>query len=831
MAEKKVFEIELKGVDKEIERLVELQNEIKKTNAQLKELSKTEGKSDEEINQATADRAKYTKELIEQKAEMKALNAAINNQVKAQSLLNKENNAARGSIEQLSLQLSRLKKEYRELSKEEREGAKGKELLNKIQATDKEVKSLDASMGNYQRNVGNYKSATEALGSAFTKVAGVVGGVVVAFRGFETVLKSTQQVGDQYAIVIEKAKAATDLFTRSLLTDGLDFFARNLEQVTAATKRYTEVMDEMFEINNSISLIEAKNRRQLIDLELTIKNTTLSIEERNKAYKEWLALSEETYALREQAAEQALDATLEKYAAGIGLLEGFSRDAEGYLTEEGRAQFEVVKKEIDDLLTGYARLSKAQKDEMNTIKNNLIILEQGISATYGVAYGMGSVNLIGTTPRELKKAKDVLSQYSDEMLRLGKIWKQYNISNDDQIQELVQAMLAYENATVAKVSENMRLYSQGNILTGKQNAVTVPIGLDTPAEVVKQFEEEYFATKPMIEQSLSATPIAIPLAPLVDATTNIADMLSQRTYGELGIDNLWVKLLGLDNTLYSEEINAQIEEYSTMLKEGIVNIGTEAWGAYLTAREESIDREMELEKKKNDALADSEKKALEGRLAQGLISQKKYEKELAKIDEERAAKEEALEREAFNRKKRLNVSDALMKGALALLDVWKNYAGDPIGLAIQLALTAAGTGVQVAAIRNQKFAKGGRIVGASHSAGGVKGWLAGQNIELEGGEVVINKRSAALFGEELSAINSYNGYGKKFARGGVLGTEKYMPAPIPSLGGGGFNYKDLGEAINAAIDSKLQTLRVVVTEGDITTAQHNVLRAQVAAEF
>lgn len=803
MAETKVYELKIEGVDMQINKLVELQDEIKQTNAQLKELSKTEGKSDEEIKQNTQERIKLTKRLTDQKQELNKLNAEIRNNQKAQQLATKEAEAAEGSIEQLSLQLSRLKKEYRELSKEEREGAKGRELLSKIQATDKEVKSLDASMGNYQRNVGNYKSATEALGSAFTKVAGVVGGVVVAFKGFEKVAMSTQLVGDQLNITISQGKDALDLFTRALLTDGLGIFEGNLRRVVATAKEYAEIMDEMFERQNSVRLIEAENAEELINLELQLKNTSLSYEQRMEAAERYRELSAETYAIEKKMAEEANEAEAARFLASINLAES-------------------EKANLDKLLTDYARLSDAQKESM-----------------YGVAELVKETNSIWGNKRNNARAElEELRKTQPEIVAMGELWYQYNLSNDKATQRYVDTLVRAREAQSAYLRENKRIETSINTISGQlekqnnpQGAVAVPIGLDTPAEVVKQFDEEYFATKPMIEQSLSASPIAIPLAPLVDATTNLADMLSKRTYGELGIDNLWVKLLGLDNTLYSEEINAQIEEYSTMLKEGIVNIGTEAWGAYLTAREESIDREMELEKKKNDALADSEKKALEGRLSQGLISQKKYEDELAKIDEERAAKEEALEREAFNRKKRLNVSDALMKGALALLDVWKNYAGNPIGLAIQLALTAAGTGVQVAAIRNQKFAKGGRIVGASHSAGGVKGWLAGQNIELEGGEVVINKRSAALFGEELSAINSYNGYGKKFARGGVLGTEKYMPAPIPSLGGGGFNYKDLGEAINTAIDSKLQTLRVVVTEGDITTAQHNVLRAQVAAEF
>lgn len=803
MAETKVYELKIEGVDMQINKLVELQDKIKQTNAQLKELSKTEGKSEEQINKDTQERIKLTNTLTDQKQQLNKLNAEIRNNQKAQQLATKEAEAAEGSIEQLSLQLSRLKKEYRELSKEEREGAKGRELLNKIQATDKEVKSLDASMGNYQRNVGNYKSATEALGSAFSKVAGIVGGVVVAFKGFEKVAMSTQLVGDQLNITISQGKDALDLFTRSLLTDGLGIFEGNLRRVVATAKEYAQVMDEMFERQNSVRLIEAENAEELINLELQLKNTSLSYEQRMEAAERYRELSAETYAIEKKMAEDANEAEAARFLASINLAES-------------------EKANLDKLLTDYARLSDAQKESMYNVAD--LIKKSG--------------SIWGNVRNKADDELDALRRTQPEIVKMGELWYQYNLSNDKATQRYVDTLVRAREAQSAYLRENKRIETSINTISGQlekqnnpQGAVAVPIGLDTPAEVVKQFEEEYFATKPMIEQSLSASPIAIPLAPLVDATTSLADMLSQRTYGELGIDNLWVKLLGLDNTLYSEEINAKIEEYSTMLKEGIVNIGTEAWGAYLTAREESIDRELELEKKKNDALADSEKKALEGRLSQGLISQKKYEKELAKIDEERAAKEEALEREAFNRKKRLNVSDALMKGALALLDVWKNYAGDPIGLAIQLALTAAGTGVQVAAIRNQKFAKGGRIVGASHSAGGVKGWLAGQNIELEGGEVVINKRSAALFGEELSAINSYNGYGKKFARGGVLGTEKYMPAPIPSLGGGGFNYKDLGEAINLAMDNKLKLVKVIVVENDITTVQHDVLRAQLAAQF
>lgn len=774
MAETKVYELKIEGVDMQINKLVELQDKIKQTNAQLKELSKTEGKSKEQINKDTQERIKLTNTLTDQKQQLNKLNAEIRNNQKAQQLATKEAEAAEGSIEQLSLQLSRLKKEYRELSKEEREGAKGRELLTKIQATDKEVKSLDASMGNYQRNVGNYKSATEALGSAFTKVAGIVGGVVVAFKGFEKVAMSTQLVGDQLNITISQGRDALDLFTRSLLTDGLGIFEGNLRRVVATAKEYAQVMDEMFERQNSVRLIEAENAEELINLELQLKNTSLSYEQRMEAAERYRELSAETYAIEKKMAEDANEAEAERFLASINLAES-------------------EKANLDKLLTDYARLSDAQKESM-----------------YGVAELVKETNSIWGNKRNNARAElEELRKTQPEIVAMGELWYQYNLSNDKATQRYVDTLVRAREAQSAYLRENKRIETSINTISGQlekqnnpQGAVAVPIGLDTPAEVVKQFDEEYFATKPMIEQSLSASPVAIPLAPLVD--TELVAMAE-------------------------EQMNELME--STNFGQRLAEMGDDVWGSYLSAREDAIQRELEMENKKNEERAENEKKALDEQLAQGLISEKKYNKEVERLDRERAEQEEVMDRQAFERKRRSNIADARMKGALALLDVWKSYAGDPLTRWIQLATTAVETEAQVAAIRNQKFAKGGRIVGASHSAGGVKGWLAGQNIELEGGEVVINKRSAALFGEELSAINSYNSYGKKFARGGVLGTEKYMPAPIPTLGGGGFNYKDLGEAINTAIDNKLQTLRVVVTEGDITTAQHNVLRAQVAAEF
>lgn len=804
-----LFNLKVTGIDTFAEALAELRNQISHTNKELAALDKEAKKSGGLNKEQTEEYKRLQTNLANYNAQLRTCKADIKNAEKATAALSAENKKAEGYYNELNESVKSLTKQYKNLSEEELKGAKGKDLIAKLQAQKKELKELDEEMGNYQRNVGNYKSATEGLGSTFTKVAGYVAVAVTAFKACEAVVNSTQMVGDKLNITIQQGKDALDLFTRSLLTDGLGVFEGNLKRVIATAREYAEIMDEMFERQNSLRLIEAENAEELINLELAMKNTALSAEERAEAGERYRELAAETYQIEKKMAEDANEAEAARFLASINVAES-------------------EKERLDKLLTDYARLSDAQKEGMLNVAK---LIEK-------------SGSIWGNIRNGAKDELEALRAQQPEIVKMGELWYQYNLSNDKATQRYVDTLVAAREAQSAYLRENKRIETTINSISaqlGKQTGLQTPISAEYAAalelanadEVIEEVNYQIStAIAKGADSSSVGVEIPVPITPIVDSTITLAELMTKHTFGELMGDNLWVQLLGLGDTYYTEEINERLNSYTDQLKEGLTQIGEEAWGAYLGAREEAIDRELEMEKKKNDARAESEKKALEGRFEQGKISQKKYEKELERIDAERATREEALEREAFSRKKRLNVADALMKGALAILDVWKSFAGDPISRGIQLAITAANTGIQVAAIQSQKFAKGGRIIGASHAAGGVKGWISGQNIELEGGEVVINKRSAALFSEQLSAINSYRGYGKKFARGGVLGSEKYMPAPVPAgVGSSGISAADLAQIITSTVDARISTLRVVVAESDITSAQNNAKRAEVAATF
>ena len=82
--------------------------------------------------------------------------------------------AASGSYVELNNQLKSLRQQYKALSETERNGATGQAILQNITKLDTELKDIDESMGQYYRNVGNYKGAFE---EAFKAMAQNIGNV------------------------------------------------------------------------------------------------------------------------------------------------------------------------------------------------------------------------------------------------------------------------------------------------------------------------------------------------------------------------------------------------------------------------------------------------------------------------------------------------------------------------------------------------------------------------------------------------------------------------------------------------------------------------------
>ena len=134
-----------------------------------------------------ADYVKLNRELENNRIEQKAINAAIKDNTKA---VREQTGMALGSYRQLDSELARLRKSYKELAEAERNGIAGKETLNRIAQLDTQLKQIDASMGQFQRNVGNYPGSN--MGKFATGIAGL-GGPIGGFVGNLQAMQSPLQ--------------------------------------------------------------------------------------------------------------------------------------------------------------------------------------------------------------------------------------------------------------------------------------------------------------------------------------------------------------------------------------------------------------------------------------------------------------------------------------------------------------------------------------------------------------------------------------------------------------------------------------------------------------
>jgi hypothetical protein len=150
-----IYEVEIKGVKSAVESQEDLARAIRET---------TNARKAEKFN------TEEYKRLSEQLAALRAIQQQ-QRQEERNAINQFQQNADKGknSYRALNAELVRLRNSYKDLTAEERRGSFGEETLRRIQELDRELKDIDASLGQFQRNVGNYG---EAFQGVFTQLSG-----------------------------------------------------------------------------------------------------------------------------------------------------------------------------------------------------------------------------------------------------------------------------------------------------------------------------------------------------------------------------------------------------------------------------------------------------------------------------------------------------------------------------------------------------------------------------------------------------------------------------------------------------------------------------------
>lgn len=146
-----------------------LQNENATLKKQMKDLDRTTAEGAEAFAKLSTQYAINTEQIKSLKVSEQVLQ-------QAQMDLGVQATITGDSFKEQARQLTVMKNAYSQMSKTERESASGQEFLKKLQELDAQVKANDASMGNFQRNVGNYPKVFDLTNTSIGKlVAGLQG--------------------------------------------------------------------------------------------------------------------------------------------------------------------------------------------------------------------------------------------------------------------------------------------------------------------------------------------------------------------------------------------------------------------------------------------------------------------------------------------------------------------------------------------------------------------------------------------------------------------------------------------------------------------------------
>ena len=146
-----------------VRRMIEEVNAIRLINAEIKKITKTQGDS-ASLSSAQQKRLEHlNNSLLTHKEALADVRRTLSNNVKL-------DNVAATSMNGLSQSLSRMRIAYRDLTEAERNSPFGKQLLASINQADAKIKELDATIGNHQRNIGNYGNTWNGLSMSIQQV-------------------------------------------------------------------------------------------------------------------------------------------------------------------------------------------------------------------------------------------------------------------------------------------------------------------------------------------------------------------------------------------------------------------------------------------------------------------------------------------------------------------------------------------------------------------------------------------------------------------------------------------------------------------------------------
>jgi phage-related minor tail protein len=429
---------DIKKLSDEIERQAQVNKKLTTQNEKLTEQNKKLKESQKAVNEE----GKEATRLLKQQEQLKAkISKATGEEAKQNAILKLELQRVNKEVKEQVKQSAGLENAYQRLVRQTREakneakrlgaelGTTSVEFLSaqkNASKLDKELKELDASVGDFQRNVGNYSSALDGIGQGFESVlefatpAGLaLAAGALAIEGIGALAETVKETNTQ----LKETAQLTQLSGDALI----DYTSRVRATAKTFDQEYKEVLTTVNQVTKEFGLTS----EEALDL---INQGFARGANINDNYLDQLREFGPQFTAAGLGAKDLFDAVA--ISAQQGFLDNKFLDT---IKESGLALRELTKAQVDALAPlGESRTEaiKAQVEAGNSFK-----------AIQLVAKGLNEVNLTASQSQTI--IADVFKGAGEDLGKRGI----EALANFDQLQKEINANLTEQQKQQLRILE------------------------------------------------------------------------------------------------------------------------------------------------------------------------------------------------------------------------------------------------------------------------------------------------------------------------------------------------------------------------------------------
>lgn len=631
-----------------------------------------------------------------------------------------------------------------------------KEAASSANVYKEKLDNIDKGVGQYQRNVGNYKSAFEGLNAVWMQGIVVIAGVVAAWTTFGKIMNSTKETGDRFEFFMAGLNSGFDSLLKTIANLDFSNLISNFTRAFTAGMELSEQLDELKDKLNGLRVLSAEARRGQAELDVLIKSNAPD-SEKIAGIDKFLKKEEELGAVRVDIAKSTLLAYKQAFAEEAGISE---QSIDNYI--ELLAHAGDYAEGIGAIVDAQEKLNKAsQKDAGFDPKKQGEAISELLSITSKYSKENSLLNSKKAVESKLDEEQiEKLIKGIEDLSEADSAVLENNIKKYAKRADLIDQIRKKETEGAKKINP-LEAWNKSEEERVKMEADRAKERADKDKEELarknKLFEDERRLDEARFE-SATHTEEEITQFKIEQLNTRIAYLAAT---GDEEVDReikiLRAKIDGLNNikspvtkkSFVSELFNVsekdarEIEKAMQQTADQVYNIYAESQQRKIDLQQEEIDARSDTMNDLNDQLQkeiDLEEVGAANR-ADAIRSQLAIEK---------AAQEDAMaQREKLVA--RQQKIDALMQVSNLLTASSKIFTAEawagPVGIAIA-ASTILGMYAIFAGLKSKKFAEGGSgiVDGPSHADGGVHVQGVG---EVEGREWfgTIKKSKAGKYGQ------------------------------------------------------------------------------------